>query len=106
LLRYSTFCAFHVFLVYIQIRSAYSLYKNGFFPGILSIWTDSFHVFCKCVERILLEDWPHSAFSPFTYKLILRILSIRNQIWDPQEKINYFALAFEQTNFIPHILIQ
>jgi hypothetical protein len=60
-LRNSTFsfCAFHIFSVYIQIRSEYSQYKNRFFVfsirtnrfilRTVCMRTDSFRIFGKCL---------------------------------------------------------
>ncbi len=68
--RYSTFRAFRVFSVYVQIRSAYSQYTNRFIPRILITRTDSFRVFS-------VNEQIHSAYSHYMNRFIPRTLSIR-----------------------------
>jgi hypothetical protein len=52
--RYSTFYAFRIFSVYIQICSVYSQHTNRFIPSILSMRTDSF-VFSIQTNRFILR---------------------------------------------------
>jgi hypothetical protein len=85
--RYLTFRTFHIFSLFVQIRSAYSKYMNRFSLCILSIKTDSFcifsvyelqnffrrftsfHVFSVYVQILFV-------YSQCTNRFILRILSI------------------------------
>jgi hypothetical protein len=78
--RYSTFHAFHIFSVYVQIRSTYSLRMNRFILHIFSIRTGSFCVFSKCPQQNPFEDLSYSAYYPFTSTDSLCIFSVYKQV--------------------------
>ncbi len=114
--RYSTFCAFCICSVYVQIRSTYSQYMNRFILHILSIRTDSFRIFSVYKQRNLVRRFTsfhvfsvyvqilsaysqyikqiHSAYSQYTYRFIPRIRKMRPNNLKYLE-LNYFILAFK-----------
>jgi hypothetical protein len=92
--RYSTFRAFRIFSVHVQIRSVYSQYRYRFILCILSIWTDSFRVFSVYKQQISSKIY-----------VILHILRIHTDsfhLFSVYEQI-HFAYFQYTYRFIPRI---
>ncbi len=94
--------SFCVFFIYIQIHSAYSQFTNKFIPQILSIRTDSFHVFGECAQIIIeCSEWNYflqSFEKDTTSKTWCTVYALYNRTLGQQGKIikinikNYFRI--------------